>query len=81
MVKMSRKDLIQFSHDMTDCPYDTNDKSNKRASSQLEEPSLQYFYDAKQMAEMNKSNKKQRGDYKNNEKSKHWDPLKLYENE
>ena len=63
MLKMSRKDLIQFTHDITDCPYDATNTSMKRASSQLEESSLQYFYDSKQMAEMNKSNKKQNSRY------------------
>ena len=71
MMKMNRKDLIQFTHDITDCPYDTSNTSMKRASSQLEETSLQYFYDAKQMAEMNKSNKKQRNDNRNNDKSQY----------
>ena len=70
MAKMTRKDLIQFTHDITDCPYELTMASGiKRDASQLDEPSLQYFYDAKQMAEMNKLNKKPRGDGKQNEKS------------
>ncbi len=57
---MSRKDLIQFTNDITDCPYDST--GTKRGASKLEEPSLQYFYDAKQMEEMNQSNKRKRGE-------------------
>ena len=59
MTKMSRRDLIQFTPDITDCPYSGKifEKAASMKRGAADEPSLQYFYDAKQMEQMSKSNK------------------------
>lgn len=75
MSKMDHRDLIQSTHDTTNCPYDNEIKiiqstADSMKRKQQNEQSMQYFYDAKQIEQMSKSNKKHCGNRDNKDGEK-----------